>query len=221
MPQRDRLFVQYILLVAAICSLSAQTHTREMRYGLSIESRLQPDDEVVVVRRHVMVAYYNRVFTPREAAVELRRTAHGGAVILKVDSVTPRLVDGGSWIETTFSGVVENVLVPGRLNARAGERAELFFLWGGELKIGHVLVRAMLDNDDPLGVYEGRRYLMFVDAPSDPTKLGPLMPAMIFGIRTDGTLENPGNPESKGSLASPFDVLSGLTVGQVRSLMGR
>jgi hypothetical protein len=176
-----------------------------------ITARLEPDDDVVIVMQEAFALRSPGVPTRKDAVEELRGYSKGGAIVIDVETVTAAFIEGGRWVETDFQGSIVDVVLPGLPGATPGSTVRFHYLWGGDIIAGGVLVRAMVGR--PLGVIAGKRYFMFVN------DLEPNMPGKVFEVKADGTLINPAVPESKGSLAEPFDVLVGLTVAQVRALL--
>lgn len=116
-----------------------------------IESRLQPDDQIVEIDYWADVVHpKNGVETRQEVIARMTRQSNLIATV-RISQVRPSLVEDGSWIRTRVTGTADAVL-----KGPAGPKFEAQFD-GGEMVINGVRVRA---ESYPV-LRPGSRYLIF------------------------------------------------------------
>jgi hypothetical protein len=157
-------------------------HVRVIPEGLQpIVDRLLPDDEVVVISR----GEEDVLLPDHDLTVpELIQEAVGMSDLIAtvdVQEVTGFLADDGMWINTRVVGTVRQVLSSTKMPTQVGQRIEIEW-FGGELRIGKVLVRAGYT------IQPRRRYLWFLEA--EPTRKTLSTTRMPFVIQ-NGTLVRP------------------------------
>jgi hypothetical protein len=129
----------------AVDARDGQLRQRAIRWNptKSLAEVLQPDDELVVVGRNLDYFEPDRPLTVKDVIEDASVRADLVAVV-DVDAVEPVEISG--WIYARLTGTIREVLrVSKDHHYRAGERQSAH-VPGGELQIGHVLVRA-LDNE--------------------------------------------------------------------------
>jgi hypothetical protein len=201
-----------VIAAASLLPASAsQSRVRALAWDptISISSRLRDDDEVVVVN----------IVGGDEIAFDTKVTAKDKAlwgasvsdvvVVATLEDSHPVLVRRGTWIHTSFQGVVQQVLkARDTVRVSPGKTIE-GQIQQGEMQIGKVLVRA----GPPLpAIKTGRQYLLFLK--TDP-ELGALLQTMApLIVDVDGnTLDAmDGDLRDKGELA-------GLTLRDIVSIV--
>ncbi|MCG3774993.1 MAG: hypothetical protein JW395_1821 [Nitrospira sp.] len=185
----------------------------------TIESRLRPDDELVVVQRHVLTidsSTIARLPTPSEALASILEFSNT-VIVIDVEAIAGVWTEGGRWIETRINAVVRDILRQPTQPFAVGQQIEIGYSLIAELMIGKTRVVATASNherEDGLGIRAGERYLVFLT--QDRTN-GALDLNLTFLLRQDGTLDSPTRPGSVGSPAFTFRVLHGHSVEEVRT----
>ena len=95
-----------LCMVATLALSGAQRHTRTIGVNSeTLESKLEPDDEVVLVARTDESGVFTR---PPNAREMMRLLVHQSQVvaIVSVDAVHARLVENGTWMYLCFMDLV-------------------------------------------------------------------------------------------------------------------
>lgn len=176
-----------------------------------IEKRLQPDDEVVVIRDLPLVTGLEDepVSVPREIAW-LAATSDVALVVEVLDQ-KGRLVDSGRWINSTITVRVEIAAMERPAGSRKvleqssleGQRIDIQWIHGGEVNIGKVQVRAR-----PTQLDSGGKYLLFIDRVGGEWHLG-----TRFAVQKDGKLRHLFEPDDSRKYVG--SVLDGLPLESV------
>lgn len=189
-------------------ALTAQDRSPRVRLipdgvGMTIAERLLPGDEVVVIQRPIDASVYNE--QPSASDIIMSTVEISGIIaVVTVDEVTPFLVDEDTWINTRIVTTVEDVVLVRRRSVSAGQALEFHFV-GGEIMIGHVLVKAW----EPPVLRNGKRYLIFLD--NNSAKWATHAPLLIDGERLVST-----RPVERGVLGRTIrDPLDGLSLNDV------
>src|SRR4051812_38964984 len=222
-------FLASVAILAALASEIGQAtakqtdakHVRVIPYSLDvpIAERLLPDDEVVVVRRHVLSVRNTTVLSPRQVIHHLLTFANA-VLIVDVDRVEGVPAEQGRWIQTDMEGAVRETLRHRPEHAfSVDRRIRIGDSNAGELTVGRTLVRTTVsDTGEPLGVVAGARYLMFlVEDPADRS----LDYMFAFTINEDETVASTIRPESTASIEFPMNALNGHTLTEIRKWIKR
>ena len=196
---------------SVVANVQAQPRVRTLPYSLEpIVNQLLPDDEVVLIHREFDVAVFYPEPTVSESIVYSAQLADVVAVV-DVSDVDATLVEQGTWIQTRLVGTVRQVLRSSRRSRFVrGQRVEAH-LHGGQLRIGHVLIKT----DPLLETPAHRRYLLFLTPDGLSPGLGVAhRPLLVENGRLVDT-EPPNAPE-----ATP-DPLNGLALSEVTKQVRR
>jgi hypothetical protein len=175
------------------------------RPGIPIETRLLPDDQVVMIEGDEHGSVLMKEPTPSQALAYAVAGSHI-AVVVSVDEVRGSLTDDKSWIQTRITGTVVDILMARKPHAVQGERLEVEYEWGGELKIGTCLVRA----GHPLHMKAGAPYLLFIRVHDTTGALYPFETPLQI---SDGRLFSPQEP-GRGVKAHPLHGLKLIEVAE-------
>lgn len=149
-------------ILATSATLAAQPErSRAIRFkqGVPLVSQLLPDDTLVTVEREGDSAGTTTVGTPDASDYVL--DALGGAVaavVLRVESVEPRLTEDESWLQTEVIGRITEVLMSRAPALTRGRLISISHEWGGEALLYGVRVRA----GRPLALRQGASCLAFL-----------------------------------------------------------
>ena len=147
---------------AAIHAQSTAPRVRTIPYtGRPIADRLQADDQIVTVAREVGGVEMAGKASLRNA-IEYKVRMSDIVVTLDVSEAGGVLVEAGAWIDTRVAGTVREVLMARKPPLSVGERIE-FHVFGGEIQIGTVLVKAWKRPN----IVSRKRYLVFLETMPD------------------------------------------------------
>jgi hypothetical protein len=212
---RSPRFVATILLLASLGATgnSQGARVRTIPFtGNPLVGRIIPgDDEVVVVTRDWGGGWVDVIGEP-DAEAYVYDAVHGGAlaaVLLRVESVAPRMNEAESWIHTEVIGRIEDVLFTTSGEPPRGSFVALDHKWGGEARLYGVLIRAGF----PLPVRRGLSYLVFL-ARTD--EIGPWRSARTFFAVENGRLVA---AEQSTKEPRPREPLAGMRLAEVSALI--
>ncbi len=175
-----------------------KVRTLEWDPTVSLESRLLPDDEVVELHYDTdLVVSPSREPTNAKEVIRLQMGAWAKcAAVVFVTRVEG--VSHNGLVITRFGGVARQVFrcrLPQGLSAGQSIEAEV---WGGEMTIGHVLVRAFVDRVKPTFPLR-EEYLVLLRDPG-PGESGGLYPVLGPLLIRDGRLQQvyPRPDEGRG-----------------------
>jgi hypothetical protein len=172
-----------------------------------VVDRLLPDDDIVVITG----VEENGLLPDHDLTLpELIEEAVGMSDLIAtvdVQGVTGFLANDGLWINTRVVGTVCQVVSSKKMPTRVGQRIEIEW-FGGELRIGKVLVRAGHT------IQPRRRYLWFLEA--EPTRKALSTWRMPFVIQ-NGALVRPWSLQS----TEPRDLLEGVKLAEVTKQIRR
>ena len=150
-----------LLGLVVVASMGSKTAARDQRVvrtlphqRVPIESRLEPDDQIVEMDYWADVVHPdNGVETREEIVARMTRQTNLIATV-RISQVTPFLVEDGSWIRTRVTGTADDVL-----KGPNDRKFEAQFD-GGEMVIKGVRIKA----DSYPMLRPGSRYLIFVQS---------------------------------------------------------
>lgn len=126
--------------------------------GVSVRSRLLPDDETVVIRRTGDIDF---VVPDRPPTVSqaIRYAAHinDAILVVTVRRQTGELSEDESWVNSSLEGTIREVF-KGPKNLSPGQQVTVTYVGGGETVVGRVRVKA----GKPFPVDTGKPCLMFL-----------------------------------------------------------
>lgn len=168
MRSRNSVVVLMLVLAATVFGQQRGHRTIEYSPNRTIAERLLPEDKVVTVNQ---MHGNKRVIVPEpdaaESVDELLLGGYGTAAVIDVTRVSGVLVDEGRWIHTRFQGTVVEILAQTPATSShaplATGRPFTLSLYGGELRLGQVLVKTQGSLTFP----EKTRYLVFLGGPFD------------------------------------------------------
>ncbi len=183
-----------ILLLVALLSGhrvagAPQEKVRTLRWDptVSLESRLLPDDEIVELHYDPsdgVISYPEPTDAKEEISKQMVASAKCAAVVFVTRAVG---VSHNGLVITRFGGVARQVFrcrLPQGLSAGQSIDAEV---WGGEMTIGPVLVRAFVNRVRPTFLLR-EEYLVFLRDPG-PGESGGLYPTHGPLLIRDGRLQ--------------------------------
>jgi hypothetical protein len=157
--------VSAALLSVAMAATAAAQSPRVIyaEPGISLVSKLRPDDRVVAVPGGLIEPGVDVSGLTLPTYIGL--VVHGSAagVLLDVTSATSRLSDDESWVVTDISGTVKRVLYTSEGHIDVGQPLSLTYDRGGEMKIGGVTMKVGIVPN----VRAGRSYLAFLNIAAD------------------------------------------------------
>jgi len=171
--------------------------------GVSIATRILPDDRLVVVKKIQGLPPAGPSLTAEQDFERLNETAHA-ILLVDVKQVEGELSPLGDWVRTRIRGAVRDVVKPPvRGSIGDGNGGVEFEFDGGEARFGDTVVRV---GRYPI-VRPGHAYLvMFRSDPTAPvvTRWYPFQP---FRVSEAGTLVEPEvfDPDGRPAVHSPLD----------------
>lgn len=197
----------FLLCLAASPGAQLQKVRSLPHQNVPIESRLQPDDQVVEMDYWADVMYVSHDNETREQQVERMAGEASSVSVVRVTQVEPFLAENGSWIRTRVAGVIDEVL--------KGSNDKKFEaqLDGGEMLIRGVRIKA--------GSYPvarpGTRYLVFAQSIEGTSWI-----VDMFTMDNGKGVSRPEWARAKGLPPNPFDRRSSQqTIAEVRKALGR
>jgi hypothetical protein len=179
--------------------------------GVPIPTRIQPDDEVVVIEP----LFSPQTLPPKRTVKDKLQSAvvmSDLAVVIDVTDVEGLLNEQQTWIRTRITGRLIELLMSRDSSVSKGDRIQIQYPWSGEMRIGKALVRA----GELLRVEPRRRYFVFLRYNTE-TLTWAITGALL---RIDGDrLVNPWELEPGSKTRDPLHGLSYADVAkQVRRL---
>jgi hypothetical protein len=164
--------------------------------GVTLASRIQPDDEILVVERFQEIDFIEAQPPLTVSQILKGETDKADTVVvIAVDKIEGALTSDQSWVETRVRGTIRDVLKSRSAQRAAGESLTMMYPHGGEITIGRCRVKAGI----PFKVAAGRQYLLFLKL--DENKQ--LSADSALGIE-GGKLVNPWELEPSSKLKSPL-----------------
>jgi hypothetical protein len=156
-----------------------------LRTTAPIPSRLEADDEVVVVEKEPGLVIEFEADVSRQKALEFASTHARGAAVVQIDNASGKLVDDDTWIATfTTATVLTTIREPADFPLKEGTQFTMKEN-AGELAIAGKIVRAGRRVLEPM--QPGRTYL--VTLTYDPAK-GLAYPTGRWLVQEDGSLKD-------------------------------
>lgn len=183
--------------------------TISFKPGVPIVSQLDRNDIFVTVDRiWEGVAFSNLVRLSPKDQIGTAVARAEAAVILRVESVEPRLTEDESWIQTELIGRVNEVLVSETPRLSKGRLISLNHESGGEAVLSGIRIRAGV----PLILREGASCLVFM-VRGDARPWVPIHPVLTI---ENGMLVDASKAQGSRATADPLD---GMSLSQAKRLI--
>jgi hypothetical protein len=166
-------------------------------YGQSLASRLEPNDEVVVVTRTFDVVLPDHDLSPSEA-LQMTIVRSNFAGVVDVSATETALTEDDTWVRTCLKGRAIDVFKASRRRVRRSQHVTLCTT-GGEIKLGHVTIRAGVVQSITPG-----QHLLF----GEYSDSGQLTLTYVPLAIKDGQLSTTWPPDQRRDMVDPLDHMS-------------
>jgi hypothetical protein len=182
---RSSLHAAAVLSLFTAIAVAAQApRVIDAQPGVSLVSRLTPDDRIVAVVGGLARPGIDVRNITLQSYVGLAVGGSSAAVVLEVSSASGRFTNNESWIVTDVSGTVKRVIYVRDDRIQVGEKFAFSYERGGELAVHSATIKAGV----LLGVRAGRSYLVFLNRLEDQS----WHPAdVLFEITSAGRVVDP------------------------------
>jgi hypothetical protein len=187
----QRLIVKAFVLIVALTAtaLSAQVPGQEgpeltttlllgAESGKPLLSLLRPEDQILQVEKLIIPGATSGP-PPGQTRFEAMTKASDIVAVIKVINVTGRLNAAGDWIVSTVHGAVETLFKNTSRIALSEGATTSFERAGGEIEVGHQMIRAVTSGWNPY--LPGESYLVFGTAKDQTFHVGELSAYFIDG----------------------------------------